>query len=121
MAAKTPTARGTTGYVGNGVYGGVATTTNNLLSDVATHFPDRSGFALSIFHFSDIDNLDTWTSEIKNAFACAWQAEDGADDCCSVAITSYTTAQSRARGGAVFTFQAENSDSAGWLWVLHGS
>lgn len=123
MPAKTPVVDNTTaGYVvpGKSVYGGVSTTTNNLLSDVDTHIADRQGLKLSIFYFgpsnsaNDIDTGDTWTSNISNIVALAWQPADATDDKVSPSLTTQAT--------GVVTFTAENAtNNEGWLWVLHGS
>lgn len=122
MAAKTPvTTRSTAGYVdpGLGVYGGVATGTNNLVSDVDEHLVNRNGLKLSIFYFgpsasaNDIDDGDTWTSNIPGIKAVAWQGADIADDCVAATLTTAAT--------GVITFAAENANSEGWLWVLHAA
>jgi len=125
LAARTPTARGTAGYVQPklGVFGvgsTASTSTNNLLTDVNNPRSNRNGLHLSIIHFADVDNAETWTSEIKGAVACAWQGEDATDDDGAVFIT-VAAAGGRSRSGSVFQFQMENSTSAGWLWVLHAS
>jgi hypothetical protein len=122
MAAKTPVmTRSTAGHVepGLGVYGGVCAVTDNILSDTAEHLANRNGLKLSIFYFgpsasaNDIDNGDTWTSNIQGIKAVAWQGADAADDCCAATLTTAAT--------GVITFQAENANSEGWLWVLHAS
>jgi hypothetical protein len=122
----------TTGYVDpkKGVWGqvpnlrqnssGVAQTiTNNVITDVTNHIADRSNLKLSVFYVSSVENTNTWTSEIKNAVACAWQPEDATDDDVRIAITAVGTASGeRSRGGSVFTAVAGGTRS-GWLWVLH--
>lgn len=115
MAAKTPTAFGTSGYVDpqRSLYGGVATATNNLLSDVDQHIPDALGLKLSRFHFSDIDDGDTYTSGIPGIVAVAFQAEDIGDDHVAATLTTAATGE--------ITFGSANANSAGWLWVAHRS
>ena len=118
MAAVTPTARGTLGHVGKGIFGGDGTTTDNR-KDAGTHFPDRSGMQLSIYHFTDIDNAETWTSGIMNAYSVAWQCEDAADDAVALVLLSSATAQNaRGRIGAEVGFQSQTSASGGWVWVF---
>jgi hypothetical protein len=129
--AITPVQKGTAGFPGNGVYGSFPNTkrdstsvqqtiTNELIANVDNHHPNKDGLKLSIFYFNDAANTETWSSEIKNAVACAWQPDDATDDDVRVAITGATAGGSRSRGGAVFTFVAGGT-RGGWLWVLHGS
>jgi len=128
MAAKTPTTTKTTaGYVDPalGLYGCgpntktysssvIATATNNLKTDVKDLISNRNGLKLSIFFFSDIDAAgDTWTSGLPNIKACAWQPADATDDKVSAVCTAKST--------GTITFVAQNANSEGWLWVLHGS
>ena len=122
MAAKTPIIDNTVaGYVvpGLGVYGGVATVTQNLLTDTAEHHSNRNGLLLSFHYFgpsnsaNDIDTGDTWSSNIPGVVASAWQAADATDD----KVTSALTTQA----GGIFTFTSQNTNNEGWLWVLHGS
>jgi hypothetical protein len=128
--AITPVTVGTSGYVGQGVYGvshstvspaAESTSGNNLLT-VGKLYPNKDGLKLSIFYFAgDVSDGETWTSEIKNAVACAWQGADADDDAGCAFIPAVSKAGSRGRGGAVFTFAMQNASSEGWLWVLHGS
>lgn len=119
-----------TGYAGQGVWssnpnlkklaaGVQQTDANSVLTDVGNLQP-RNGLTLSIFYFSAVADTNTWTSEIKNAVACAWQADVADDDDVRASISSHTASGARGRGGAVFTFVAGGTRS-GWLWVLHGS
>ena len=122
MGVKTPIIDNTTdGFVvpGNGVYGGVATVTQNLLTDTDEHHSNRNGLHLSIFYFgpsnsaNDIDTGDTWASNIPGVVASAWQAADGTDDKVTSALTTAAS--------GTFTFTSQNTNNEGWLWVLHGS
>jgi hypothetical protein len=92
----------------------------SILSN-GTHFPDINGWTVSVWYFADIDDTDTWTSEIKNAVAAFWQGDQADTDKASVTITSNTVGGVRARGGAVFTFDVESANTNGWLLVIHGS
>lgn len=115
MAEKTPiTAKTTAGYVdpGKGVFGGVNAVDAALISN-GTHFADRHGFQFSIFPFADIDDGDTWTSGIHGVIAVAWQADQADTDKVGATLTEAAT--------GTITFDAENADSNGWLWVLHRS
>jgi hypothetical protein len=114
--------KSTAGFVeaGKGVFGGIATITNNLNTDVNTPLADRQGLKLGIYHMTDVANTDTWASGIPAAYACAWQPEDATDDDARAVITAYTAVGERSRGGSVFTF-VTGGTRAGWLWVLHGT
>ncbi len=125
MAETVPTTSGTAGYVQAklGVFGvgsTASTAINNLNTNVDNQRSNRNGLQMSIIHFADVDNTETWTSELQGAVACAWQGED-ADDDAGVAFITVAAAGGRSRSGSVFTFQMQNSTSAGWLWVLHAS
>lgn len=122
MPAKTPVVSpATAGYVvpGLGVYGGVNTSTANLLTGTAEHHANRNGLQLSIFYFGpsasgfDIDDTDTWTSGIKGIVAVAWQGSDPDDDAVVPFLSTAAT--------GVVTFQSESANSEGWLWVLHST
>ena len=113
MAPKTPVIdRTPAGFVvpGKGVYGGVNAINGALLTN-GKHHADRNGFQLDIFHFADIDDTDTWTSNIEGIIAVAWQADQVDAD---IVVATLTTADT-----GVITFDAQNTDSVGWLWVLH--
>ena len=115
MAAKTPVADNTTsGFTepGKSVYGGVNAVAASLITN-GTHHADRSGLKLRVFYFSDIDDTDTWTSNIDNIVAVAWQADQADTDKVGASVTTALT--------GVITFDAENANSVGWLWVLSGS
>ncbi len=118
MAAKTPVTDNTTSghtVAGLSVYGGVNAINAALLSN-GTHKANRNGLQLSIFHFADVDDdgaADTWTSNIPNIAAVAWQADQADADQVAVTLTI-------ALDGVV-TFQGPNTNNVGWLWVLHGT
>ena len=114
MAAITPTAEGTSGHVPakTSVFGGIQTITDNLLTVGTAR--NRLDKTLSVYHFSDVDSTaGTWTSGISNIIAVAWQGEDHGDDAACATLTTQAT--------GVVTIRAETDNSAGWLWVLHGS
>jgi hypothetical protein len=67
---------------------------------------------LRIFYFSDIDDTDTWTSEIDNIHAVAWQGDRPDNDMQAAGLTT--------ADGGVVTFDGA-SNKNGWLWVLSGS
>ncbi len=121
MAAekKPVTATDTAGFVvpDKGVYGGVVTTTANLLSGTDEHHPSTQGMRFSRWYFgpsasaNDIDTADYWTSNIKGIVALAWQPADATDDKVSPTLTTAAT--------GLITFTAENAtNNEGWLWVL---
>ncbi len=121
MAVKTPVTDNTVaGYVvpGKGMYGGVGTTTNNLLTDVDQHLADRQGLKEDIFYFGpsnsakDIDNGDVWTSNIPGIVRVFWSAADATDDLVNPVLTA-------AANGEI-TFISTNSNNEGWLLVKHG-
>ena len=109
MATKT--AQGTAGFVSKGVYGGVATVTNTILTDVAEHLADRSGLKLSIWHLTAVADAETLTTGIDSIKAVAWQPDDCTDDDVRPTLTTQAT--------GIVTFKAGGSRK-GWLWILHG-
>jgi len=112
MAAKTPlTTTSTAGYVvpSQGIYGGV-NAANAAMTTNGTHHASRQDLRLSIFYFTDIDDTDTWTSNIPGIVAVAWQANQADTDKVGATLTTAAT--------GVITFDAQNANSAGWLWVL---
>jgi len=120
LPAKTPVIDNTiAGFVdpGKGVYGGVNTSTANLLTGTDEHHANRLGLKMSIFYFGpsagafDIDDEDTWTSNIPGIVAVAWQGADPDDDAVVPFLSTAAT--------GVITFQSESDHSEGWLWVLH--
>lgn len=103
---------------GSSVYGAgstASTTSNNLRSDVDTHYANRNGLKMSIFFFSGITNAtgDTWASNIPGIVAVAWQGADATDD---AGVPFLETPAS----GTV-RFEMQNGSAEGWLWVLHGT
>jgi len=112
MAAKTPVTTTTTaGYVvpALGVYGGVNAVNAALITN-GTHTANRLGLKMGIYYFSDVDDTDTWTSNIPNIVAVAWQADQANTDKVGASLTTAAT--------GVITFDCENANSNGWLWVL---
>ncbi len=113
MTAITPVTDNTTaGYVDpdRGVYGGVNTSTANLLSGVDQHNDNVKALRFTRWYFSSAGNADDWTSNIPGIVAVAWQAADPDDDAGGVYLKT-------ALAGVV-GFQMQNSASEGWLWVL---
>jgi hypothetical protein len=118
MPAKTPvTTRSTAGYVipEQGVYGGVNAVSASLITNGTLHSNDKD-LKLKKYFFSDIDTGDTWASGIQGAVACAWQTDQADADLGGVSIT--TVKSTATPFGAIFTFDVENANSVGWLWVL---
>ena len=111
MPAKTPVARGTSGFPAEGVYAGTVAAASARLTN-ATFFPNRNGMLLDIFYFADIDDTDTWSSGIPNIAAVAWQPDTATGDLIGATVTTQAT--------GVVTFSATNANSNGWLWVLRG-
>jgi hypothetical protein len=112
MPPKTPLAtKSTAGYVVPelGIYGGVNPVATALTSVGQSH-PNRSGLKMTTWYFTDIDDTDTWTSGIPGIVAVAWQANQADTDKVGASLTTAAT--------GVVTFDAENANSAGWLWVL---
>jgi hypothetical protein len=114
-AAKTPVMDNTTsGFtVPNlpSVWGGVNAINADLISN-GTHKSNANDLKFEIYYFSDIDDTDWWTSNIPNLFAVAWQADQVNADIVAATITTQAT--------GVVTFDAQNANSNGWLWVLRG-
>lgn len=114
MGAVTPSVSvSDTGYVNphNGVFGGVATATNNLRTDVASLRNNVQGCLFTRHYFGDVSTGDTWTSNIPNIVAVAWQPADATDDAAGVFLSAQAT-------GAVGWI---GTNAEGWLWVIHGS
>ena len=113
MAAVTPVTDNTTaGFVDpdKGVYGGVNTSTANLLSGVNQHNDDVKGLRFSRWYFSSVGNADDWTSNLPGVVAVAWQAADPDDDAGGVFLATALTGN--------IQFQMQNAASEGWLWVI---
>ena len=111
MAAKTPvTTKTTSGYVepAAGIFGGVNPITTTLLL-VGKSYAQRADLKEGIYFFSDIDDGDTWTSNIPGIVAVAWQADQADDDLIGATLTTAAT--------GVITFQGETTNATGWLWV----
>lgn len=89
MAAKTPVAVGTAGYVDRvrGVYTGVRASAEAILT-VGTNNNNRLRFRQLIFYFSDIDDGDTWASGIQNIQAVFWSGDAEAGDACNAVLTN---------------------------------
>jgi hypothetical protein len=102
----------TAGYVDpdRGVYGGVNTSTADLLTGVNQHYDNVQGMRFSRWFFSDIDDTDSWTSNLPGVVAVAWQGADPDDD----AVVPFLEEPVAGK----ITFQAENANSVGWLWVI---
>lgn len=119
MAAKTPVSdRSTAGFTDAtvpSVFGGVNAVDASLITQ-GTHHGNAGGFKLRIFHFADIDDADTWTSGISGIIAVAWQPDEADTD--KVGATLTTADSTTQPLGGVITFDAENANSTGWLWVL---
>lgn len=113
MPPKTPTlTSSTTGYTrpGHTVFTGVNPVTTALKSVGAD--AKQQGMALEVYYFADVDDTDTWASGIQNIRAVAWQADQADTDKVGATITAQAT--------GTITFDAENANSTGWLWVLRG-
>ncbi len=113
MAAVTPVTDNTTaGFVDpdRGVYGGVNTSTANLLSGVDQHNDNVKALRFTRWYFISVDNADDWTSNLPGVVAVAWQGADSDDDAGGVFLAT--------AAGGVIQFQMQNSSSEGWLWVL---
>lgn len=111
MPAKTPVIAGTSGYPGKGTYVGVVPVASARLS-TGTHQADASGDVLQKFYFANIDNADTWTSNIPNIKAVAWQPDTANSDLVGCSLTTQAT--------GVITFTTGADDKKGWLWVERG-
>lgn len=113
MAAVTPATVGTTGFLPtSNVFAGpvAAASERTTAGTVQSH----KGSQLEVFYFADVDNNDTWTSNIPNIQAVAWQPSNGDDDWVAATVTTQAT--------GVVTFGTDNaaSGNSGWLWVLRG-
>ena len=111
MAAITPVASDGTGGVDatRGLYTGVIIAADDLLSD-GTIVNLRNNYTMEVFRFS-VDDDDTWASGIIGIKAVAWQGDEGQDADNPVSASLDTI------NGSV-RFNAKNSTSLGWLWVL---
>ncbi len=114
MAITPALTAATTGFVvpGLGVYGGVNTSTANLLSGVNDHHANCLGLQISRYYFASAANTNVWTSGIRGIVAVAWQGADPDDDGGCPFLSSAST-------GAI-QFQMEGT-AEGWLWVLHST
>lgn len=111
MAAKTPVAVGGSGYVPPfNAFTGVNAVAAALITNGTIQ--GHGGFKLEVYAFADIDDTDTWTSNIQNIAAVAWQADQADTDKVGASVTTQAT--------GVVTFDVENANSTGWLWVLRG-
>ncbi|GAG32180.1 unnamed protein product [marine sediment metagenome] len=115
MPAKTPVMDNTTaGYTVPmipSVRGGVNAVNADLITN-GTHKANGNDLKWQNYYFSDIDDTDTWTSNIPNIFAVAWQGDQVDTDRVAATVTTAAT--------GIVTFGAENANSKGWLWVMRG-
>lgn len=114
MAAKTPvTDPSATGYVDphRGVVTGSVGVADSLLLN-GSGVANAEGMKFQRFTFTDIDDGDTWASGIPQIRAVAWQPNLANTHKVGVVCTDVVT-------GTV-TFEAQNANSVGWLWVLSG-
>lgn len=76
MAAKTPVAVGTNGFVRpeREAYGGIITSTQGLLANGSKINLDL--YSRQSFYFADIDNTDTWASGISGIVAIYVKSDD---------------------------------------------
>lgn len=111
MAAKTPVAAGTAGYVDKvrGVYTGVRASTEALIA-VGTVSNTRNRYRQMIFYFDNIDDGDTWASGIQNIKAVFWSGDAEAGDAVNAVLTN-------ADGTITFETTA-TSDLNGWVLLM---
>lgn len=111
MAAKTPVAAGTAGYVDKirGLYTGVRAAAEAILT-VGSIDNNRTRFRQMVFYFSDIDDGDTWASGIQGIKACWWMGDTANGDACNVSLTN-------ADGSILFETVA-TSDVNGWVLLM---
>lgn len=111
MAAKTPVAAGTAGYVDKvrGVYTGVRAAAEAILT-VGSVSNTRNRYRQMVFYFADIDDGDTWASGIQNIKAVWWMGDTANGDACNAALTN-------ADGTITFETVA-TSDVNGWVLLM---
>jgi hypothetical protein len=111
LAAKTPVAAGTAGYVSKtrGVYTGVRAVGEAILT-VGTISNTRNRYRQLVFYFADIDDGDTWASGIQNIKACWWMGDTTNGDACNAALTN---------ADGTITFETvSTSDVNGWVLLM---
>ncbi len=116
MAAITPVASTGTGGVDvtRGVYTGEIAAGEDLITD-GVQSSTRNNYVLEIYYFADVDDDDTWTSNIAGIQGVALQIDEGrtvVDGFCAILET--------AASGLIRFKASDVSDNAGkgWLWVL---
>lgn len=111
MAAKTPVAAGTAGYVDKvrGIYTGVRASAEALIA-VGTVSNTRNRYRQMIFYFDNVDDGDTWASGIQNIKAVFWSGDAEAGDAVNAVLTN-------ADGTITFETTA-TSDLNGWVLLF---
>jgi hypothetical protein len=111
LAAKTPVAAGTAGYVDKvrGVYTGVRGSTEALIA-VGTVSNTRNRYRQMVFYFDNIDDGDTWASGIQNIKAVFWSGDAEAGDACNAVLT--------VADGTITFETVATSDVNGWVLLF---
>lgn len=111
MAAKTPVAAGTAGYVDKvrGLYTGVRAAAETLIA-VGTVSNTRNRYRQMVFYFDNVDDGDTWASGIQNIKACFWSGDAEGGDAVNAVLTD-------ANGTITFETTA-TADTNGWLLLM---
>lgn len=111
MAAKTPVAAGTTGYVDKirGLYTGVRAAAEALLA-VGTIDNNRTRYRQLLFYFSDIDDGDTWASGIQGIKGVFWSGDTANGDACNASLTN--------ADGTILFETVATSDVNGWVLLF---
>lgn len=111
MAAKTPVAAGTAGYVDKirGVYTGVRAAAEAILT-VGSIDNNRTRFRQLLYYFSDIDDGDTWASGIANIKAVFWMGDTANGDACNASLNN--------ADGTILFETVSTSDVNGWVLLF---
>jgi hypothetical protein len=118
--ATLSTSSATTGYVPStslyvgAVASGTLLTTAGAADPPTANVRGHEGYRTETFHFTDVNNGDTWTSNIPNIRQVFWCGDDDTDDWVCPRLTTQAT--------GVVRFGTDNAASAnaGWLLVLRG-
>jgi hypothetical protein len=111
MAETTVAVPGDAGYCPpHSAWGGVNPITTALQAVGAIQ--PHSGFTLEVYYFNDVSDTNTYTFNIPNIHAVAWQPDQADADICAVTLTNVATGE--------VTWDCQNASSQGWLWVLRG-
>lgn len=112
MAARTPVTQGTAGFCPpESFFGTFVSATSDVISTTA-NIHKFDGLRFSCHYFADVDDDDTWTSNIPNIIGCFTCGDVHDDDHLTAAVTTQAT--------GVITFGVETEASSGWVLLIRG-